>query len=162
MLPTYCLGPFAPEWRAAEPSINALSTNAAILNLLRPDGPSIVFPAVIDGRDVARACVLALTSPPTATVGHKRIILSGAWISPSEVATYIAEKRPELKDRISEAWKNAPATPQISFDTSRAKEVLGLEFTDWRSTLLDAVDSVLAIEKAWRAQGWVPPPPEKF
>lgn len=162
MLPTYCIGPFAPEWRASEPSTSALSTNFAILNLLRRDGPSIVFPAIIDGRDVARASVLALTSPPTAKVGHKRIILSGEWIVPSEVAAYVAEKRPELKDRISDAWKNAPATPQIKFDTSRAKEVLGLEFTDWRSTVLDAVDSVLATEKAWRAQGWVPPPPEQF
>ncbi len=117
-----------------------------------------MYPAIVDARDVARASVLALTGPPTAKVGHKRIILHGEWLAPSEAAAYIAEKRPELKDRLSEAWKNAPATPAAAFDTSRAKEVLGLEFTDWRSTLLDGVDSVLATEKAWLAQGWVLPP----
>ena len=61
------------------------------------------------------------------------------------------------------SWANSGAVaPRVQttgtvFDPSRAKEVLGLEFTDWRETLLDGVDSVLATEKAWRAQGWVPP-----
>ncbi|KAJ3556331.1 hypothetical protein NM688_g2082 [Phlebia brevispora] len=78
-------------------------------------------------------------------------------MQPREAAEYIARERPELKDRISEVWKNADPVIENIIDASRAKEVLGLEFTDWRKTMLDAVDSVIAIEKEWKAQGWVPP-----
>lgn len=108
-------------------------------------------------RDVARGLVLSLTAPPTTKVGRKRILMSGEWLVPREVAAYVAEQRPELKDRLSEAWKTSPVAVKNIIDTSRAKEVLGLEFTDWRKTVLDAVDSIVATEKTWKAQGWVAP-----
>ncbi|KAF7793308.1 hypothetical protein EIP86_004420 [Pleurotus ostreatoroseus] len=152
--PTFFLGPFAPEWRASEPGINALSTNMFIYDLLRRDGPLIWWPCVIDVRDVARGLVLSLAAPPSAKVGRKRILMSGEWLVPREVAAYVAEQRPELKDRLSEAWKNDTQNPTNIVDNSRAIEVLGLRFTDWRKTVLDAVDSVVATEKVWLAQGW--------
>ncbi|KAF7798667.1 hypothetical protein EIP86_009891 [Pleurotus ostreatoroseus] len=155
--PPIFLGPFAPEWRASEPGVSALSTNTFIYDLLRLDGPVILPLGSIDVRDVARGLVLSLTAPPATKVGRKRIPMSGEWVVPRDVATYIAEQRPELKSRLSEAWKTGAPSMSNNIDTSRAKEVLGLEFTDWRKTVLDAVDSVIATEKEWKTQGWVSP-----
>ena len=52
--------------------------------------------------------------------------------------------------------------PESNFDTSRVKEVLGFEFTDWHKTVDDAVDSLLALEKDWLSQGWTRPEPGLF
>ena len=134
-----------------------MSTNSIIYDLLRRDGPTIFIPSTIDVRDVARSLVLSLTAPPTAKVGRKRIPMSGEWVVPCDVAAYVAQQRPELKDRLSKAWKTGTSTMSNIIDTSRAKEVLGLEFTDLRKTILDAVDSVVAIEMEWKTQGWEPP-----
>lgn len=157
MNPPYFLGPFAPEWGTQEPGRSALSTNFFLQDLLRPDGPAPLGPSTIDVRDVARALVLDLTAPPTSQVGRKRFLMSGPWIAPAEVAAYIAEVRPELKDRLSEEWKKAGPIPKSNIDTSRVEEVLGLEFTDWHKTVLDGVDSFIALEKQWISQGWAPP-----
>lgn len=155
--PPFFLGPFAPEWKASEPGIAALSTNFFLYDMLRPNGPPMMRPAWIDVRDVARGLVLSLTAPPTSKVGQKRMIMSGEWFSLAEAANYVAEMRPGLKDRLSEAWKKAGPVPKSNIDSSRAKEVLGLEFTDWHKTILDGVDSIIALEKEWKSQGWVPP-----
>lgn len=140
----------------AEPSTSALSTNGFLYNLLRRDGPPLMHPSCIDVRDVARALVLSLTAPPTSKVGRKRLLLSGEWFAPAEAYAYVAEARPELKGRLSEVWKKAGPVPKSNVDTSRAKEVLGLEFTDWHKTVLDGVDALIALEKEWISQGWVP------
>lgn len=155
--PPFFLGPMAPEWNASEPSISTLSTNYILYDLLRRNGPLRPHPSSVDVRDVARALVLSLTAPPTAQVGHKRILMSGEWFVPAEAVAYVAEARPELKGRLSEAWKKEVTTPTNNIDNSRAKEVLGLELTDWRKTVLDGVDSLIALETKWKNQGWVPP-----
>ncbi|PSR78755.1 hypothetical protein PHLCEN_2v7290 [Hermanssonia centrifuga] len=152
--PPFFYGPFAPGWAASEPGVSALSTNGLIYNLLRPDGPSLLHPAVIDVRDVARGLVLSLTAPPTSQVGQKRILMSGPWLSAQEATDYIAEVRPELKDQLSEAAKKSGPIPKHNIDTSRARDVLGLEFRPWKQTLIDAVDSIIAVEKEWKSQGW--------
>ncbi|KAF7793978.1 hypothetical protein EIP86_005102 [Pleurotus ostreatoroseus] len=155
--PSFFLGPFAPEWRASEPGIPALSTDRILYSFLRPDGPLMERLTSIDVRDVARSLVLSLSAPPTSQVGRKRFVMTGPSIQPREAAEYIAHERHELQDRISEMWKKAGPAQETNIDNSRAKEVLGLEFTDWHKTVLEGVDALIAIEKEWKQQGWVPP-----
>lgn len=147
----------APEWDTIEPGPSALSTNHILYDLLRRNGPLRPNPSSVDVRDVARALVLSLTAPPTSQVGRKRILMSGEWFVPAEAVAYVAEMRPELKGRLNEAWKKEVTSPKNNIDNSRAKEVLGLELTDWRKTVLDGVDSLVALETKWKNQGWVPP-----
>ena len=157
MNPTWFIGPFAPEWVPSKMELSAISTNYLIRDLLRTDGPGFPDPSTIDVRDVARAAVLSLRGPPTSQVGRKRFLLSSPWFSSSEAVEYIAQIRPDLKDRLSEAAKHSGPVPESNFDTSRVKELLGFEFTDWHKTISDAVESVLKLEADWKSKGWVPP-----
>ncbi|KAI0341791.1 NAD(P)-binding protein [Trametopsis cervina] len=153
--PVFVYGPFAPEFDIPDGRFFSLSTNSQVYSLFRADLPLTYGIRWVDVRDVATAVLRSLTAPPTSEVGRKRFIMSGdPWPSAKEVAEYIAEARPELKERISPAALEAggPAVKSI-VDTSRAKEVLGLKFTDWKDTILSTVDSLLAFEKEWKAKG---------
>jgi hypothetical protein len=59
--------------------------------------------------------------------------------------------RPELKDRLAPLnTAKPPPGPMASFDTTVAKQNLGLhEFVSWKQTLSDTADSLLALEKRW-------------
>ena len=136
--------------------LSAISTTFLIYNLINPNGPALIDPSSIDVRDVARASVLALRAPPTSKVGRKRFILSAEWFSSADAIAHIEKVHPGLKDRLSEPAKNTGPAPKSNLDTSRAKEVLGLEFIDWHKTVEDTVDSLLILEKDWTSKGWVP------
>ena len=162
MNPTFFIGPFAPEWVPSKVDISSISTNRLIYNLISANGPGLPDPSTIDVRDVARASVLSLRAPPTSQVGRKRFLLSGEWFSGSQAVEYLEKTRPQLKDRLSEIARQSGPVPESNFDTSRVKEVLGFEFTDWHKTVDDAVDSLLALEKDWLSQGWTRPEPGLF
>ena len=69
----------------------------------------------------------------------------------SDVVKYVAEKYPELKDRLP-TLENAPALPgPISrTDTTRAREVLGIkEYVGLKETLDETIPSLLEVEKSW-------------
>ena len=157
--PSFFIGPFAPEWAVLEPNFSALSTNNFIYDLIRRNGPPMLSPAIIDVRDAARALVLSLTAPPTSQVGRKRLLMGGEfWFGSKRAVDYIAQVRPQLKDRLSEAAKASPEETTLNkVNSTRAREILGLEFTDWKTSVVDAVDSLLTVEKEWVARGWVPP-----
>jgi nucleoside-diphosphate-sugar epimerase len=112
-----------------------------------------------DVRDVARAHVLALTAPPTSSVGRKRIIFSSPYGSDFQGSVaLIAAKRPELKDRLVDVDK-APRYPftQLPIDFGRVEEVLGMkkeDFIKWDDTVLDTVDALIDVEKDWKAKGF--------
>lgn len=125
-----------------------------LYTLLQPDGPA-PSPIFVDIRDVARALVAALNSPPTSAVGRKRVLISSEWVPPSEVVDLITKERPELVGRICEGIKKPnPLYAGIKsvVDGKRLKEVLGIEVTPWRKTILDAVDALVQIEKYWEAR----------
>ena len=155
--PAIFVGPMAPEWAAPAPALSALSTNFFLYDLVRPTGPEQMAPNTVDVRDVATALVRTLTAPPTSQVGRKRFPLSGEWYGSRAAADYLAEVRPDLRPRLSEAAKNAGPVKKSNIDTSRAEEVLGLKATDWHKTVLDGVESLLKLEQDWKNQGWVPP-----
>ncbi|PSR78757.1 hypothetical protein PHLCEN_2v7292 [Hermanssonia centrifuga] len=130
-------------------NISALSTNSILYDLIRPDGPLPRSPGWVDVRDVAKALVVALRAPPASEVGRKRIIMGGEWFSPME---YLAEVRPELKDRLSEEVKRAGPVPKSIIDNTRAKEILGMEVTPWKCTLVEAIDDIVRLEKEWTSK----------
>ncbi|OBZ70868.1 hypothetical protein A0H81_09122 [Grifola frondosa] len=131
--PPFFYGPFAPGFRAPDATISALSTNSRIYALLRPDEP---IPPFLLHR------------------WRKRILMSGEWFSFKDAVEYIAEVRPELRDRLAVDARSAPATPQTSIDNTRAREVLGLkEMVPWRDTVLAAVDDLIKLEKEWASKG---------
>ena len=151
-------GPFAPEYSNPEASIAALSTNSMMYQLIQPDGALPRTPAWVDVRDVANVVLVSLRSPPaTPTDGKRnRFVFGGEWYTPAEVVEYLAQVRPELKDRLSAEWKNVHVVPKSIIDNSRAKEALGIEATHWKTTFVDAVDSLIELEKGWKAKGLTP------
>ena len=101
----------------------------------------------VDVRDVARAHVLALKLPPSET--PKRFILSTNTFTWKEAVELLAEKRPQLKDRLPViTGKEPPVGPVATLDTSKTVSVLGMEnFVKWQDTVLDTVDDLLRAEK---------------
>ncbi|OCH87048.1 NAD-P-binding protein [Obba rivulosa] len=155
--PPFLYGPFAPGFRAPEANLSSLSTNAYVYQLLQPNEGLPRGPRFTDVRDVARGCVNALTSPTTAEVGRKRILVTGEWFSFHEAVEYIAEVRPELRARLNKAAFSAGPAPRNWIDNTRAREVVGLrEMTPWRKSLIAAVDSLIKLEKEWASKGLTP------
>ncbi|KAI0063490.1 NAD-P-binding protein [Artomyces pyxidatus] len=150
--PPFLGGPFAPSFSAPVPDRSALSTNAYIYQLLQLKGVYPRWPGWSDVRDVARAHVLALEAGPDPSGEHKRILLSGEWFDYGDAVRYIWEKRPELKDRTVDP-ADAPKFPTGDVvDISKAQNILGWKKEDlhtWHDMILEAVDSVLALEKEW-------------
>ncbi|KDQ55849.1 hypothetical protein JAAARDRAFT_79765 [Jaapia argillacea MUCL 33604] len=151
--PLFLYGSFAPGFDIPTRNPSALSTNGYIAKLLL--GPEATFPGLpgyTDVVDTARAHVLALKAPPSTT--RKRIILSGYWFKWEDAVNYIAEARPELKDRLVDpkrAPDYGPNTVGWMIDTTRAKEVLGMDkMTDWKESVINAIDGYIAFEKKWK------------
>lgn len=113
--------------------------------LTTPQFPSAI---TVDVRDAARAHVLALSAPPTATVGRKRLLVAGPPLMWKGAVEHLAVARPDVKHRLADV-SEAGETKVARVDVSRAREVLGLEtYIDWKKTVEDMVDSVLAAESA--------------
>jgi len=71
---------------------------------------------------------------------------------------FIAEKRPELKDRLVDANK-APKFPprKIPLDIKRVADVTGMKedsYISWQDTILDTVDDLIRLEKDWVSSGF--------
>ena len=104
-------------------------------------------PTNVDVRDVARAHVLALKLGPFET--PKRFILSTSTFTWIEAAKLLAEKRPELKDRLPVITGNEPPLgPIATLDTSKTESVLGMkDYVKWQDTILDTIDDLLRVER---------------
>ena len=104
-------------------------------------------PTNIDVRDVAKAHVLALKLPPRET--PKRFVLSSSEFTWIEAVELLAEKRPELKDRLPVITGNEPPLgPVAKLDTSKTESVLGMrDYIKWQDTVLDTIDDMLRVEK---------------
>ena len=125
------------------------STMTASWTPLRALLPPNQYPA-------AQALVAAIDSPPSSDVGRKRILISSDWVQPTEIFDLVAKERPELASRLSPRVKDFPFEVKRVIDNKRLKEVLGLEVTPWRKTILDSVDAVIKMEDEWKKRGLVP------
>ena len=156
-------GPFAPGFRPAPGDKGAFSTNAYIYDVLLhkngsmndiPGGAASVPPGTsVDVRDVAHGLVAALTGPTN--IGRKRFMLTGEWFAFKDAAELIKKSRPELADRVTvNSESMLMPFPKTLQDNTRAIELLGLGgVIPWQQTVLDAVDSIIRLEKEWAQQG---------
>lgn len=152
---TFYYGPFAPGQRSPFEgdsfSPNSISTMDLFFGLLQPNGdvPPLFW---IDVRDISRALVEGLTTPPTSQVGRKRILVSGEYHHASEIAELVRSERPELAHRVSQNVATTPELNQIIFN-ERFNEVIHFDLVPWKKTILDAVDTLVDLEEYWRKQG---------
>ncbi|KAF4833652.1 Ketoreductase azaE [Colletotrichum tropicale] len=104
----------------------------------------------VDVRDVARAHLLAATK---LAAGGNRFVVSPGGISHQQVANYFREALPELAGRIPKGDPANTALPEGIFgvDSSSAKRLLGLEYTDEKKTFTDAAKQFYEIEKRAKA-----------
>ncbi|KAF5372662.1 hypothetical protein D9615_009868 [Tricholomella constricta] len=155
--PPFLYGPFPEGFTQPTPDYYRLSTNIQLYRFLKPSSRFPPFPGYADVRDCAKAHILGLNSPPTSAVGRKRVVFcSPHGYDFTEILQLLAEKRPELKDRL-----NKEPPPKFTFDRApidfaRIEQVVGIKKEDFRPrevTFLDAVDGLLAFEKQWAALG---------
>jgi nucleoside-diphosphate-sugar epimerase len=112
----------------------------------------------VDVRDLARAHVSALNSPPESVVGRKRLLMASPHdLNYKTMIDFIAEKRPELRDRLADGTK-APKFPvdRIILDIQRVEEVTGVKvnsYIPWQDTVLGTVDDLIKLEKDWVSKG---------
>ena len=160
MNPPYLFGPFIPGFRIPKPDFSALSTNLHIYHFLTKKGRA--FPQIAgnaDIRDVARIHVEALTSAPESSVGRKRLPISSPYDgSYKDAVLFVADAHPELRDRLVDA-NTAPKFPadKLLVDLKRVEDVTGVEvgsYYKWKETVLDTIDSLLAVERSWVSQGY--------
>ncbi|KAH9166058.1 NAD-P-binding protein [Lactarius sanguifluus] len=151
--PSYIYGPFGPGQVYDTP---ATGTNRHIYALVagtpgRPvngyDPATRAPPLNVDVRDVARAHVLALKLPPSESLG--RFILSTSRFTWEDAVELLAEKRPELRERLPVITGNeTPVGPFATLDTSKTESVLGMRnYIKWQDTVLATVDDLLRVEK---------------
>ncbi|KAJ6489716.1 hypothetical protein DFH09DRAFT_1053861 [Mycena vulgaris] len=164
--PPFFYGPFTSHFPIPAPDFGVLSTDLLLYNLLFPDG---VFPSKtrhIDVRDVAQAHVRALNGRPTAEVGRKRIILSSPYGWPfQQTLDFIAEQRPELKDRLIKATPVKQPFDALPMDFGRVEKVLGMKISDFHTaeqTTLDTIDALVSVEDQWRSAGHAIKTPPTF
>lgn len=158
----------APGFSHLNPAVNFRSFSSAFYLYALINGPNAVYPysgGYVDIRDVARAHILALKAPSSSVIGRKRFALGHPGPNSFRQAIEVlATERPQLKDRLPEL-SSAPEWPENNaraFDYERIEEILGLEkdsFKEWNDTVLDGVDSLLAVESEWKAKGLEVIPP---
>jgi nucleoside-diphosphate-sugar epimerase len=124
-----------------------------------------ILSGYIDVRDLARAHIGALNSSPESVVGRKRLLMASPHdLNFKTVIDFIAEKRPELRDRLIDRTK-APKFPvdRLILDIQRVEEVTGVKvdsYIPWQDTIVGTVDDLIKLEKDWVSKGFsveVPP-----
>lgn len=95
--------------------------------------------------------MLALEKLPLPAGDVGRFIANGATYPWKKAAEYLKKARPEVADRIIDLETVNPLPGVLSnLDTTRAKEILGIEFIPTEKTLDDTVDDLLVLEKEWK------------
>lgn len=134
MNPTFFYGLFTQQFPLPAPDFGAISTNLLIYNLLFADGAFPFNTWYIDVRDVALAHIRALSSPPTAEVGRKRIVFSSPHGWPHQkTLDLIAEQRPALKARLITVNPTVQegTLDVLPMDFKRVEELLGMKDEDF-------------------------------
>ncbi|KIY48538.1 NAD(P)-binding protein [Fistulina hepatica ATCC 64428] len=161
--PNYIFGPLAPGFDFIVPDFDprGLSSNGLFYMLLIPKNENFpMAPGVTDIRDVARLHIAAVESDKVAALPPQ--LRRFPAVSPDQsdyrvALKLIAEERPELKDRLSSIDK-APVWPTYTVANEGLKhieEVLDIpvnSYRPWRETVLDTIDSLVVLEKIWKAK----------
>ncbi|KAF4566322.1 NAD(P)-binding domain superfamily protein [Pleurotus pulmonarius] len=153
--PPFLYGPFAPTQKFPTYDPFALSTARLIYQIITPGGAFPPNAEHTDIRDAAKAHVLALKALPSSVVGRKRLfIASPHGLDFATLTRFIAEKRPSLKDRLTETTPPTTMRDRAPVDFARIEQVLGLKRTDFHDvedTILETIDQLVALETVWKS-----------
>jgi len=156
ILPTWIYGPFVPGFPIRRGEVADMSTNGYIWDYVLFPGPknhkmaprmTIPLPLCVDVRDCARAHILALQKTVKFD-GQQRILVSGPGFTYKEAVEYLEASRPSLSHQLPDT-SEAVDGPYAKVDTERSQECLGMQYRDWRTTVDDTVDSLLALHENW-------------
>lgn len=95
-------------------------------------------------KTVAEAHVLAFEKPQAA--GQRYLIANSAY-SYQQICDIIREKFPELQDKTPKGDTGAALPPIYKVDTTKAITELGIKFRPLQETVVDMVNSLLALQK---------------
>jgi len=144
LLPPMVYGPLAAD----QSSMEKLNTSSAdfyrLIDGSTKEVPETGFYAYVDVRDVAKAHLLAYT---TEAAANQRYAVSGGPYTYQRFVDIIRAKFPELRDSTPEGNANEASPDVYSLDTSKIKRELGLEFLPIEETVVDTVNSLLALKK---------------
>ncbi|KAK7473143.1 hypothetical protein VKT23_001244 [Stygiomarasmius scandens] len=130
LFPPWIFGPYAPEFYPLSPQNH--SSNQYLYGLINPEGRIAGNAPYVDVRDLAKAHVNALESPPTSKVGRKRVVIaSPQQIDGKKALEILAEKRPQLKPRLIKRQLSESSPEKYGCDFGRIEEVFGLKETDF-------------------------------
>ncbi|KAF4585027.1 hypothetical protein EYR40_001860 [Pleurotus pulmonarius] len=153
--PPFLYGPFAPTQKFPTYDPFALSTARLIHQIITPGGAFPPNAEHTDIRDAAKAHVLALKALPSSVVGRKRLfIASPHGLDFATLTRFIAEKRPSLKDRLTETTPPTTMRDRAPVNFARIEQVLGLKRTDFHhveDTILETIDQLVALETVWKS-----------
>lgn len=148
---TYTFGPLQRQLRrfGSLGSVNASNQRIRDLVLGRMKGglpPTAPVFTWVDVRDVALAHVRAMTVPEA---GGRRFYIVGGYFSNKRLADIIRNARPALVAGLPpvDSADDLPADV-YQFDNRRSREVLGIQYMSLERSVLDTVDSVLAVAAA--------------
>jgi len=149
LLPPMVYGPLASD----VPSMDKLNTSSAdfyrLFNGSTKEVPPTGFWAYTDVRDLAKAHLLAYT---TEAAANQRFAITNGRYSYQRLVDIIRAKFPELRDSTPEGNADEPYPPVYSYDASKAKKELGLEFRSIEETVVDTVNSLREMEKKLAAK----------
>ena len=95
----------------------------------------------VDVRDIALSHVRAIERDSAA--GKRFFVVSGFFRN-AEVADIIKKNFPEYKDKLPASYERDPEKFSFKIDNSRTKDVLGIQFRDLESSIVDLVKSLKA------------------
>lgn len=133
--PPLIFGPLTePFYLLPSPDFKAITTNLLIFNLIIPHGAFPFNSFQVDVRDVAKAHVLALKSPPTSLVGRKRIIFASPHgVSWKSALQYIGEQRPDLRAGLNAGEPPSDSPDRLPADFARIEQVVGMKKEDFHT-----------------------------
>ncbi|KIY48637.1 NAD(P)-binding protein [Fistulina hepatica ATCC 64428] len=154
--PPYTFGPLAHGFEHIHEKINqaSISADMFVYALLDPDNKSFIrAPAYCDVREIARAHIAAFEADTAALIPREKrfLIVSPHAFDYKKAIELIATERPALKARLVDP-KEAPVWDnyRVDMDYERVERLIGFKvdsYRTWQETVLDAIDSFVAIEK---------------
>jgi len=129
-------------------SIDKLNTSSKDIYRLINDSekavPATGLPAYVDVRDLARAHVLAFTTPAAA---NQRYLVCGGPFTYQKFCDIIRANFPTLYESTPEGEAGAPFPPMFTLSTTKIKNDLGMEFRSTEQTIVDTVTRLLELQK---------------
>ncbi|KAA1470035.1 NAD-P-binding protein [Dentipellis sp. KUC8613] len=156
--PPFIYGPWSPH-AVVDASTLAAGSNGILYALIRgPAGRTRVGPehgftgaTFVHVRDTARAHVLALQAPrPRApTPLPHRVVVKAGTFGLTDAVRLLQRERPALRARLPDV-AGAPPDPEVLVEIDASSgERLGVgEYVGWRETVLETIDSLVALEEA--------------